>query len=377
MDFSWTDEQTAFKNSVVQFAQNDLEIDPDSTGFPVEAWKRCANFGVQGFNVPKQYGGQGLDILTTVLALEGFGYGCPDPGLSYAISAQMWSLQPALIHFGSEQQKQHYLSALCRAELIGAFAMTEPENGSDTANLKTVAKKNGDTYTINGAKEFVTFGPLADFALIFATTNPEHGAWGISAFLIDKDTPGFEQSGPSAKFGLHSTPLGEFSFNQCKVHESQRLGPEGVGMSLFAKVMEGERGYILTPHLGAMERQLEHAVAFAKKRRQFGQSIGKNQSVSNRLVDMKLRLELAKLMVYKTAWLDHTGQSLQMEAPLTKLCLSEFYVISSLDSIRTYGARGFLKKYDVGGDLMDAVGSLIYGGTADIQRVVIARLLGL
>jgi len=377
MDFSWTPKQSELRESVVGFAQNDLAAEAPQGQFAAAAWKRCADFGIQGFNIPKAYGGWGLDMLSTVYAMEGFGYGCPDPAFSYALSAQMWSLQPALQHFGSEKQKQEYLLPLCRAELMGSFAMTEPESGSNTANLKTLATKKLDTYVITGTKEFVTFGPLADFALIFASTNPGHGAWGTSAFLIDKGTPGFVQSEALEKFGLHSTPLGKFELDHCEIHESQRLGPEGVGMSIFSKVMESERAYILTPHLGAMERQLEQTITFVKDRQQGGVSIGKYQSVSNRIVDMKLRLELAKMMLYKTAWLQDTGQSLQIEAPLTKLCLSESFVSSSLDSIRTFGARGFMQKYSVGGDLMDAVGSLIYGGTADIQRMVIARLLGL
>ncbi|MGI9286608.1 MAG: acyl-CoA dehydrogenase family protein [Pseudomonadales bacterium] len=386
MDFSWTEEQLAYKQRVIDFTRNELLLNVERDAvephgevlpFPLHAWKQCADFGIQGLCIPVEYGGQGKDSLSAVLALEGFGYACHDLGLSYSLSAQMWSLQPALLHFGSEAQKQQYLTPLCRAEKMGAFAMTEPGTGSDTSTLKTTAEKKGGTYIINGTKEFVTFGPSADFAVVFAATNPEQGRWGISAFIVQRGTAGFEQSDALPKLGLHNVPLGEFTFTDCIVDESQRLGPEGVGMSLFAKVMEAERAYILAPHLGIMQRQLEQALAFAKERKQFGQSIGKNQSVSNRLVDMKMRLELAKLLAYKTAWLDATDQPTQMEASLTKLHVGESLVASSLDLIRTFGARGYMKKYGVHSDLTDSVGGLIYGGTADIQRVVIARLLGL
>lgn len=386
MDFSWTEEQLAYKQRVIDLARDDLlleaEIDAEEprrkvVPFPMHAWKKCADFGIQGLCIPAEYGGQGKDSLSAVLALEGFGYACHDLGLSYALSAQMWSLQPALLHFGSEAQKQQYLAPLCRAEKMGAFAMTEPGAGSDTSTLNTIAEKKDGTYVINGAKEFVTFGPSADFAVVFAATNPEQGRWGISAFIVERGTAGFDQSEALAKLGLHNVPLGEFTFTDCVVKESQRLGPEGVGMSLFAKVMESERAYILAPHVGIMQRQLEQAVAFAKQRKQFGQAIGKNQSVANRLVDMKMRMELAKLLLYKTAWLDASDQPAQMEATLTKLHLSESLVASSLDLIRTFGARGYMEKYGLHCNLADSVGGLIYGGTADIQRVVIARLLGL
>lgn len=382
MDFSWSDEQLAYQQQVIRFASDELLLDDQHSSqiiqpFPRRAWQQCAEFGIQGLCIPREFGGQNKDILTAVLALEGFGYACKDMGLSYSLAAQMWSLQPALLHFGSAEQKQRYLTPLCRAEKIGAFAMTEPGTGSDTSTLSTRAEKRGKSYVINGVKQCVTFGPDADFAVVFASTNPEQGRWGVSAFIVDRGTEGYEQGDALAKLGLHSAPLGELTFTNCVVADSQRLGPEGAGMSMFAKVMESERAYILTPHLGIMQRQLEQAIAYARERKQFGRPVGKNQSVSNRLVDMKLRLEMAKLMTYKTAWLHSSGQPAPMEASMTKLHLGESLLQSSLDLIRTFGARGYLHEYGVHSDLPDSIGGLFYGGTADIQRVVIARLLGL
>lgn len=381
MDFLWTDEQLAFKDEVIKFAQQELNkglIERDRCGeFSRENWQKCAQFGLQGLAVPEEYGGAGADILTTMFVMEGLGYGCRDNGLIFALNAQMWSVQHPILVFGTEAQKQKYLPALCRGEIIGAHGMTEPDSGSDAYSLRTRAEKCRDGYVLNGSKMFVTSAPVADIAVVFATTNPELGRWGITAFLIEKGTPGFSVSHDLEKMGLRTSPMGELILQDCYIPAENRLGPEGAGVSLFNSSMEWERSCILGSHIGAMERQLEGCVRYARERRQFKQAIGKFQAVSNRIAEMKVRLETARLMLYKVAWLKSMGKSAEMEAAIAKLYLSECFVQSSQDAIRIHGGYGYMTEFEVERDLRDSMGGLLYSGTSDIQRVIIANWLGL
>jgi alkylation response protein AidB-like acyl-CoA dehydrogenase len=381
MDFSWTEEQLRFKENIVKFAQQELNDDvlekDQSSTFSRENWLKCAQIGIQGLAIPEEYGGAGADLLTVALVMEGLGYGCRDGGLTFALNSQMWSVQPTILDFGSAVQKQKYLPGLCRGELIGAYGMTEPDSGSDAFSLRTTATKNENGYVLNGTKTLITFAPLADFALVFATTDPELGKWGVSAFLVDKGTPGFGASDCMEKMGLRTAPIGELVFQDCFIPEDHRIGPEGAGASIFNSSQEWERAVILASQLGAMERQLEQSIQYANDRRQFGQSIGKFQSVSNRIADMKLRLETARLLTYKVAWLKSRGESVMLDAAIAKLYLSECFVESSLDAVRIHGGYGFMTEFEVERDLRDAIGGTLYGGTSDIQRNIIAGFLGL
>ncbi len=382
MDFSWSDKQIAFRESVVAFAQeslNDEILKRDHEGtFARELWQKCADFGIQALSVPAAYGGRSeeFDILTSMLAMEGLGYGCKDNGLTFGLNAQMWTVQFPIVQFGSEEQKQKFLPPFVRGESIGAHAITEPQAGSDVFNLQMTAEKEDGGYVLNGQKRLVTFAPIADVALVLANVNPKLGKWGITAFLVEKGTPGYVASSTHSKMGLRTVPFGELNFKDCFIADGNRLGEEGTGFSLMNHSLEYERCCILASQLGAMERQLEDAVKFACSREQFGQPIGKFQSVSNRIVEMKLRLETSRLLLYKVAWLKKMGKSAMMEAALLKLHLSESFVASSLDAIRTYGGNGYLPEFDVERDLRDAVGGVLYAGTSDIQRNIIAKLLG-
>ena len=381
MDFSWTEEQLKFKKAVVEFAQKELNeglIDRDRQGeLSRENWKKCAQMGILGLAVPEEYGGSGTDILTTMLVMEGLGYGCRDNGLVFAMNAQMWSVQHPILTFGTDAQKQKYLPRFCSGELIGAHGMSEPDSGSDAFSLRARAERVPEGYVLNGTKMFVTNAPVADMAIVFATVNPAKGRGGVSAFLLDKGTPGFKVSRNIEKMGLRTSPMGELILEDCVVPEESRLGPEGAGSSIFNSSMEWERSCILGSHVGAMERQLEDCIRYTRERRQFGQPIGKFQSVGNRIADMKVRLETARLILYKVAWLKQSGKPAIMEAALAKLYLSESFVQSSLDAVRTYGGYGYMTETAVERDLRDAIGGTLYSGTSDIQRVIIARWLGL
>jgi hypothetical protein len=381
MDFSWTEEQLNFKKAVIEFAQKELNtglIDRDRQGeLDRENWKKCAQMGILGLAIPEEYGGSATDILTTMLVMEGLGYGCRDNGLIFAMNAQMWSVQHPILNFGTEAQKQKYLPGLCSGELIGAHGMSEPDSGSDAYSLRAKAERVGEGYRLNGTKMFVTNAPIADLAVIFATVNPAKGRGGITAFLVEKGTPGFKVSRNIEKMGLRTSPMGELILEDCFVPTESRLGSEGAGSAIFNSSMEWERSCILGSHVGVMERQLENAIRYTRERRQFGQAIGKFQSVSNRIADMKVRLETARLLLYKVAWLNQMGKPAIMEAALAKLYLSECFVSSSLDAVRTYGGYGYMTELEVERDLRDSIGGTLYSGTSDIQRMIIARWLGL
>lgn len=332
-----------------------------------------------GLSTPEEFGGAASepDILTGLIAMEALGYGCRDNGLSFAISAQVWTVQLPIVRFGTQAQKERFLPPMCRGEKIGAHAISEPQAGSDVFSLKTHAQKKGDSYVLNGVKKFISLGPIADLALVFATLNPDLGRWGITAFIVEADSPGFHVSPVREKMGLRTVPMGELIFEDCVVPQANRLGPEGAGASISGESLEYERCAILACQVGAMERQLETAIDYARKRQQFGQSIGKFQSVSNRIAEMKVRLETARLLLYKTAWLKQRGESAMLEAAMVKLYLGEAFVQSGLDAIAIHGGNGYMTETEVERDLRDAVGGVIYAGTSDIQRNIIARLLGL
>lgn len=383
MDFSWQPAYTEYKKQVIQFARaelNDEVIEMDKhSQFPKEKWQKCADFGIQGLSIPKKYGGnqEEVDVMRAVLAMEGLGYGCKDNGLAFGLNAQMWTMQMPLYYFGNEAQREKYLPVLASGKIIGCHALTEPEAGSDVFSLQMTAEKTDGGYILNGTKRYITLAPIADVALIFANINPKLGKWGMTAFLVEKGTAGFTAKPVQEKMGMRTIPIGELELENCFVADENRLGKVGAGFSIMNHSLEYDRCCILASQLGAMERQLEETIAYVKKRKQFGQAVGKFQSVSNRVADMKLRLETARLLLYKVAWLKKNGKSAMMEAAMLKLHLGESFVASSLDSIRSHGGRGYLTEYGVERDLRDAVGGILYAGTSDIQRNIIARLLGL
>ena len=382
MDFGWTDEQLARRAAARDFARRELADDAlderDHEGrFARDLWERCARFGILGLSIPAEFGGGEIDLPTAVLVMEGLGEGCLDNGLAFALNAQLWTVQRPIVRFGTDEQKRRYLPGLSDGTLLGAHALTEPEAGSDAFNLSMRAERSADGYVLTGTKCLVTMAPIADVVLAFASTNPAAGKWGVSAFVVERGTPGLRASAMQHKMGLRTVPIGALHFDQCVVPERARLGPEGAGVSIATHSLEVERCCILASQLGAMERQLQRAIGYARSRRQFGQPIGKFQSVSNRAADMKLRIETARLLLYKVAWLVERGEPAMMEAALLKLHLSEAFVESGLDAVRIHGGIGYLSETGVERDLRDAVGGVLYAGTSDIQRNIISRLLGL
>jgi alkylation response protein AidB-like acyl-CoA dehydrogenase len=381
MDFSLSAEQEELKAAAVAFARRELDKDlperEEAGEFSPEAWRACAKFGIQGLPVPAELGGGGADVLTTAVVLEGLGYGCRDNGLIFSLNAQLWSLELPLVKFGTPAQRQAYLPGLVAGDLIGVHAMTEPDSGSDAFSMRTRAERRGGDYVLTGTKLYITNAPVADVVLVFAAHPGRPAMSGISAFLVEKGTPGFTVTRALDKMGLRTSPMGEVVLDGCRVPAGQRLGPEGAGTAVFSSSMAWERSCILASALGAMQRQLEECVEYARNRKQFGQPVGKFQAVSNKVADMYLRLEAARLLVYRAAWLGQQGRPAMAEAAAAKLFTSEAWVASSLDAVQLHGAYGYMKEAGIERDLRDAVAGTIYSGTSEIQRVILARMLGL
>jgi alkylation response protein AidB-like acyl-CoA dehydrogenase len=381
VDFALSAEQRELTEAAVAFARRELNQDlakrEDAGEFPRDAWRACAAFGIQGLPIPAELGGAGSDVLTTALVMEALGYGCHDNGLLFSLNAQMWSVELPLVIFGTPAQQQAYLPPMVSGDIIGGHAMTEPGTGSDALHLRARAERRGDHYLLNGTKQYITNAPVADVLLVYASAPGSCGLAGLSAFLVDASTPGLSVSSSFEKMGLRTSPMGEIALTDCLVPAASRLGPEGAGMAIFNSSMEWERSCLFASAAGSMRRQLEECVAYARSREQFGQPIGKFQGVAGKLADMYVRLEAARLLIYRTAWLKQQGRSAPAEAAAAKLFTSEAWVRSSQDAIQTHGALGYMKEAGIERDLRDAVASTIYSGTSEIQRVLLARMLGL
>jgi alkylation response protein AidB-like acyl-CoA dehydrogenase len=311
-----------------------------------------------------------------VVALEALGYGCRDNGLVFAINNHLWACAIYLLNHGSPEQQERYLPGMCSGSLIGAHAMTEAGAGSDVLAIETTAARTGDEYVLNGVKTFVSNAPIADVFVVFARTGEGAPQESISAFVVSADTPGLRKTRTLEKSGLESTPMGEVAFEDCTVPAESRLGREGAGFALFTSTIEWERGFMFASNVGAMQRLLEASVRHARERRQFGRSLGTFQAVSHAIADMRVRLELARLLVYKVGWLKSQGRLALLESAMAKLVVSESLVETARAAMQIHGARGYVTEYGIERELRDAVATTIYGGTSEIQRNIVAELSG-
>lgn len=381
MEFGWTDEQRQLGQAAVEFARRELNSDlaarDDAAQFPHKAWLRCAEFGVQGLPIPEAFGGQGADLLTTALVLESIGYGCQDNGLLFTINAHLWSCAVPIWKFGDGQQRRRYLPPLCNGSMVGLQAVTEADSGSDAFAVSTKAVPDGNDYVLNGSKIFITNAPVADVLIVLAGAGRPGSTADLCAFIVERGTPGLMVSQPFGKLGLRTSPLGEVTFSDCRVPASALLGGPGAGMTVFSTTIDWERSFILASALGTMRRQMEESVEYATTHKRFGQPIGKNQSVSNRIVDMRVRLDAARLLMYQLAWLKDQGRHTTLESSIVKLFLSEAFIESSAAAFDTFGAQAYITGTAQERNLRDSLASRIYSGTSDIQRVIISRLMGM
>lgn len=382
MDFALTDEQELFRSQIISFARERLNVgvaDRDERrAFDRPGFLACAEMGLLGLPVPESYGGLGLDVISCMVAMEALGYAAEDQGLAFAVCTQLWTCEVPILHFGSEAQKAHYLPRLVTGEIIGGHAATEPNSGSDAFAMETRAEPHNGGWLLNGTKTFVTNAPIADVLIVFASTGASRGfGGGITAFLVDTKKKGISIGSPLHKMGLRTSPMAEVVLEDVALDDSEMLGKKGGGAAIFSSEMEWERSCLFSCHLGAMERQLERSIRYAGERVQFGQAIGKFQSVSNRIANMKMRIEVGRQILYKVGWLKQQGKRAVLDAAIAKLYVSEAYVQSSLDAVAIHGGYGYMTEYDMERMLRDSVGSVLYSGTSDIQRNIITRWLGL
>jgi Acyl-CoA dehydrogenases len=327
--------------------------------------------------IPEQYGGLGLGLSALLAVMEGLGYATRDQGLLFSINAHLWTNSIPILMYGSETQRSRYLPGLTDGSIIGANGASEPDAGSDIFSMRTRARRDGDDYILTGTKTFVSNAPVADLVVAYATLDPKLGATGITAFIIESGTPGMAVGRPLDKMGLRTSPMAELIFDECRVPIANRLGREGRGVQVFESSMEWERGCIMATCLGVMRRQLEACVAHARSRKQFGRPIGKFQAVANKIVDMKVRLDTCRPLVYRIGSLKDQKRDASQEAAIAKVHVSDCFVKSSLDAVQIFGGYGYMTEQEVERDLRDAIGSTIYSGTNEIQRNIIAASLGL
>lgn len=339
-------------------------------------WRKAAEFGLLGLMVPEKWGGAGHDAATAAHILQEIGYGCEDGGLLLGLGAQIWPFQMPLLEFASDALKDRYLPGLVRGDLIAAHAVTELASGSDAMALATTARPVPGGYVLNGAKAYIGMAPVCDLAMVFATHDAKLGAWGVSAFLVEAQSEGFHRGAPEQKMGTRTMPFGALRFEDCFVPETAIVGRKGAGAAIFNRSLEWERRFILAGAVGAMRRQLELCADHAANRQVFGGPIAGHQSVGNRLAEMRLRYETARLMLQKAAWEADQGIRDGAAAAMVKLHISEAYLASSLDAMRNFGGRGYLEETGIERPVRDALGSVTYGGTSDILRQIIAAKAG-
>ena len=381
MDFFLNEEQKAMVEEIIKFSRKELNggITQDyvNGNFPIEKWKKCASMKILALPFPEGYSGCNADILTTAVALKALSYGCKDAGLVHAVATQiLCGLQ--ILHFGSEKQKLKYLPGICNGNMIAAQAITEPSSGSDAFSMQMKAINDGENWVLNGTKIFITNGPIADIAIVFGITDKKKRTLGgISCFIVEKDFEGFSRSKPFDKMGLRTLQNGELVFDNCIVSENNILGNIGQGVIIFNESMEYEKILYPAIHLGTMERLFDISKKYSTTRLSFGQYISKYQQISNKIVDMKINIELGNLILYKSALCKDKGKRVNLESSITKLFVSESLKKTCLEAIQIHGGYGFMTDYEIEKDLRDSIASTIYSGSSEIQYNLISRLIGL
>ncbi|MFA9432343.1 acyl-CoA dehydrogenase family protein [Egicoccus sp. AB-alg2] len=381
MDLRLSEEQEAFVASVRAFAHEHVEpgvLERDREGrWDPDVWAEVARFGLAGLPVPEAYGGSGADVLTTGLALEALAYAGRDAGLNLSLGAHLTiGCMPIALH-GTEEQKQHWLPRMARGESIGAFAITEPEAGADTASMKTSARREGDVYVLNGTKTFITNGGLADVVTVVARTDPDAPAGqAFTAFLVETDRPGFKVSKELRKLGNRTSPTVELSFTDVEVPESAVLGQPGTALwAVGFECFDWERCCMIASAVGGMHRDLDECVRYAKEREAFGKPIGHYGAIQHKLAQMRIRLENARFLQRQAAWLKDRGEEHQLEASMAKAYVGEAAVESALDAVQLHGGWGYVDEFHVERSLRDAKLASIGGGTTEIQELLISRML--
>ncbi len=375
MDFELSEEHRMIRRMVREFAEKEIapraeEIDATDT-FPFDLFRRMGELGILGLPFPEEYGGSGCDYLSLVIALEEIAR--VSGSLAITLDAHTSLCCEPIYLFGTEEQKRKYLVPLARGEKIGAFGLTEPQAGSDAGATRTRAVRDGDQWVINGQKCFITNGSIADVVVITAKTDPEKGTRGISAFIVEKGTPGFRPGRDEKKMGLKGSVTSELFFEDCRIPVENLLGKENEGFKQFLQTLDAGRVAISAMALGLAQGAYERALAYAKERVQFGQPIANFQAIQWMLADSATEIEAARLMVYRAAWLREKGVRFTKEASMAKLFTTEMSERVCRRAIQIHGGYGYIREYEVERMYRDQRLCAIGEGTNEIQRLVIAR----
>ncbi len=380
MELKLTDEQRAVQEMARDFAEREvapLARDLDRTGrFPTELVARMGELGLMGVAVPETYGGSGMDHVSYALAMEEISAACASTGVIMSVNNSL--VCDPILRYGSEEQKQAFLTPLASGQKLGCFGLTEPSSGSDAAHMDTTARRDGDEWILDGAKNWITNGPAADLIVVFCNTDREAGARGVTAFIVPKDTPGFSTDPPDEKMGIHAAQSCTVSFENCRVPDRYRLGEEGQGFKIAMSTLDGGRIGIAAQALGIARAAYEKALAYSKERKAFGKPIAQLQAIQFKLADMATRLEAARLLTWRAAWLkDRARENPKLrytrEAAEAKLFASETATFVTHQAMQIFGGYGYSQEYDLERHYRDARITEIYEGTSEIMRVVIAN----
>lgn len=377
MDFTFNETQLMIQEMARKFGEDELAPTADERDekeeFPYDAVKKMGELGLMGMMVPESDGGAGLDTISYVLALIEISKADASAGVIVSVNNSLvcWGLN----EYGSKLQKEKYLKNLASGKMLGAFALSEPEAGSDATNQRTTAQRDGDFYVLNGTKNFITNGANADVVLVMASTDRSKGAKGVSAFIVEKGTPGFSVAKKEKKLGIRSSDTVSLAFEDCRIPKENIIGEEGFGIKFALKTLDGGRIGIAAQALGIAQASLDAAVRYSKERKAFEKPIADFQGIQFKLADMATKLEAAKMLTFKAAALKDKEESYGQASAMAKLYASKVSVDLALEAIQIHGGYGYVREYNVERYLRDAKITEIYEGTSEIQRIVISRHL--
>ncbi len=376
MNLDLTEDQQMIKELAAKFATEQLkplaaQWDEEGEDLPREILKKLGSLGFMGMMVPEELGGSGLDAVSYTVAMEEIAKA--DASTSVAVAVNNSLVCGALLKFASEEQKKKFLPSLARGEKLGSFALTEPEAGTDVGNVQTTAVLDGDHYVVNGTKTFITNGGFADTVLLFASTNKELKGKGLSCLVVEKGTPGFSVGSREKKMGLRAANVSELIFDNCRIPKENLLGQEGAGMKIGLTTLDSGRISIAAQAVGIAQAAFDEAVQYSKQRVQFGRPICQFQAIQFMLADMATRIEAARLLTYRAAYIKDKGVRFSTEASMAKLCASETANWVCSKSLQIHGGYGYMKDYAVERYFRDARLTEIYEGTSEAQKMVIAR----
>lgn len=375
MNFDLTEEQLSVQKMVRDFVANEItpnakQWDQEET-FPMDLWRKMGDLGIIGTSIPEEYEGSGMDFISHAIVAEELGYGCSSMRGSYSVNISL--VAKTILQWGTEEQKKKYIPGIALGEMFGCYGLTEPDSGSDAASMKSTAEKDGDYYILNGNKMWITHADQADVSIIFAKTDKDKGARGITAFLVDKGTPGFTPQPIHEKIGLRAQDTGEIVMENVRVHKDNMLGPEGKGFAVAMSALDNARFTVAAGCVGTAQAALDVAKQYAKERIQFGKPIAAHQLVQQLIANAAVDIEMGRLLVYRAGFLKNKGVRNTRETCMAKYFCGEMVNRVTYDMIQVLGGYGFSAEYPLERMYRDSRINTLYEGTSQIQQLIIGN----